>query len=326
MPIQIGFVGIGWIAGTHMDALSQLEDAQPVAFCDLDSERANRAAARFGGRAYTDWRAMLGAEPLDALYICLPPYAHDGIEIEAAQRGIHLFIEKPVARDLDYARRVEEAIHKAGVICSVGYHFRYYGATERAKERLQGLPVLLVKGAWDGGMPTGAPWWRTYAHSGGQLVEQTTHIFDLARYLVGEIVEVFTFSQNNPALLHHPNGDVNVADVVCLKFENGAVGVITNTNGLHAPGEVGLKVYTPERIVEVSWGRMVETEANRKEEFFSRDNPYLRESEAFLEAIRTGNRSLIRSDYSDGVRTLAVTLAADAAGRQGSAFLMKQEM
>jgi myo-inositol 2-dehydrogenase/D-chiro-inositol 1-dehydrogenase len=318
MPIRIGFVGIGWIAGTHMDALSQLEDAQPVAFCDLDSGRAERAAARFGGRAYTDWRAMLGAEPLDALYICLPPHGHDGVEIEAAQRGIHLFIEKPVARDLDYARRVEEAIHKAGVICSVGYHFRYYGAIERAKERLQGLPVLMVKGAWDGGMPTGASWWRTYAHSGGQLVEQTTHIFDLARYLVGEIVEVFTYSHYNPALLHHPDGDIAVADVVCLKFENGAVGVITNTNGLHAPGEVGLKVYTPERIVEVSWGRMVETEANRKEEYFSRDNPYLRESEAFLEAIRTGNRSLIRSDYSDGVRTLAATLAADEAGRTGS--------
>jgi len=317
MPIRIGFVGIGGIANTHFDALSQLPEAQPVAFCDIDTERAERAAARFGGRAYSDWRAMLDAESLDALYICLPPHGHDGVEIEAVQRGIHLFIEKPVARDLDYARRAEEAIQKAGVICSVGYHFRYYGAIERAKERLQGLPVLLVKGAWDGGMP-GVPWWRQHALSGGQLVEQTTHIFDLARYLVSEIVEVFTFSQNNPALLHHPDGDVNVADVVCLKFANGAVGVITDTNGLHAPGEVGLKVYTPERVVEVSWGRMVETEANRKEEYHSRDNPYLRESEAFLTAIRTGDRSLIRSDYSDGMRTLAVTLAADAAGRKGS--------
>jgi predicted dehydrogenase len=324
MPIQIGFVGTGGIANTHFDALSQLPEAQPVAFCDIDSERAERAAARFGGRAYTDWRTMLDAESLDALYICLPPHGHDGVEIAAAERGIHLFVEKPVARDLDYARRVEKAIQRAGVMSMVGYHFRYYGAIERAKERLHGLPVLMVKGAWDGGMP-GVPWWRQHALSGGQLVEQTTHIFDLARYLVGEIVEVFTFSQNNPALLHHPNGDVNVADVVCLKFENGAVGVITDTNGLHAPGEVGLKVYTPERIVEVSWGRMVETEANRKEEYFSRDNPYLRESEAFLTAIRTGDRSLIRSDYSDGVRTLAVTLAADEAGRREGALSPRLE-
>jgi predicted dehydrogenase len=162
MPIRIGFVGTGGIANTHFDALSQLSEAQPVAFCDIDSERAERAAARFGGRAYTDWRTMLDAEPLDALYICLPPHGHDGVEIAAAERGIHLFVEKPVARDLDYARRVEEAIHKAGVICSVGYHFRYYGAIERAKERLQGLPVLMVKGAWDGGMP-GVPWWRQHA-------------------------------------------------------------------------------------------------------------------------------------------------------------------
>lgn len=324
MPIQIGFVGTGGIANTHFDALSQLPEAQPVAFCDIDSERAERAAARFGGRAYTDWRTMLDAESLDALYICLPPHGHDGVEIAAAERGIHLFVEKPVARDLDYARRVEKAIQRAGVMSMVGYHFRYYGAIERAKERLHGLPVLMVKGAWDGGMP-GVPWWRQHALSGGQLVEQTTHIFDLARYLVGEIVEVFTFSQNNPALLHHPDGDVNVADVVCLKFENGAVGVITDTNGLHAPGEVGLKVYTPERIVEVSWGRMVETEANRKEEYFSRDNPYLRESEAFLTAIRTGDRSLIRSDYSDGVRTLAVTLAADEAGRREGALSPRLE-
>ncbi|MGQ9902213.1 MAG: Gfo/Idh/MocA family protein [Fimbriimonadales bacterium] len=317
MAIRIGFVGTGGIANTHFDALSQVSEAQPVAFCDIDAARAERAAARFNGRAYTDWRTMLERESLEALYICLPPHGHDGVEIEAAARGIHLFIEKPVARTLDYARRAAEAIQQAGILSMVGYHFRYYGAIERAKERLQGLPVLLVKGAWEGGMP-GVPWWRHHAQSGGQLVEQTTHIFDLARHLAGEITEVFTFSHNNPTLLHYPDGDVSVADAVCLRFENGAVGIITDTNGLHAPGEVGLKVYTPERVVEVSWGRMVESEANRKEEYSSRENPYLREAEAFLQAIRTGDRSLIRSDYADGVRTLAVCLAADESARTGT--------
>jgi hypothetical protein len=87
MSTRIGFVGTGGIANTHFDALSQLPDAQPVAFCDIDSERAERAAARFGGRAYTDWRTMLDAESLDALYICLPPHGHDGVEIAAAERG-----------------------------------------------------------------------------------------------------------------------------------------------------------------------------------------------------------------------------------------------
>ncbi|MFN7019657.1 MAG: Gfo/Idh/MocA family oxidoreductase, partial [Fimbriimonadales bacterium] len=59
MPIRIGFVGTGGIAQAHFDALSQIEAAQLVAFCDLDAARAQRAAQRFGGRAYTDWRVML---------------------------------------------------------------------------------------------------------------------------------------------------------------------------------------------------------------------------------------------------------------------------
>jgi myo-inositol 2-dehydrogenase/D-chiro-inositol 1-dehydrogenase len=67
----------------------------------------------------------------------------------------------------------------------------------------------------------------------------------------------------------------------------------------------------------VSWGKLVETEANRREEYSSRDNPYLNEDRAFIEAIRTGDASLIRSTYSDGVRTLAVTLAADESARTG---------
>ncbi|MCS6923248.1 MAG: Gfo/Idh/MocA family oxidoreductase, partial [Fimbriimonadales bacterium] len=172
MPIRIGFVGTGGIAQAHFDALSQIEEAQPIAFCDIEAERAERAAQRFNGRAYTNWRAMLDNETLDALYICVPPHGHDGAEEAAAERGIHLFIEKPVARTLEQAKRIEAAIKQAGVLSMVGYHFRYYGAIERAKERLQGLPVLMVKGAWDGGMPC-VPWWRKHECSGGQLVEQT---------------------------------------------------------------------------------------------------------------------------------------------------------
>jgi predicted dehydrogenase len=259
---------------------------------------------------------MLREEPLDALYVCVPPHAHGEVEQLAAERGIHLFVEKPVARTLECARAVDAAIQKAGILSAVGYHFRYYGATERARERLQGLPIGMAIGYWHGGMP-GVPWWRQHALSGGQLVEQTTHIVDLARYLVGEIVEVFAYLAHGVAPLPYPDSDVSEAGVIAMRFANGAVGTITNTCMLNPPGEVALKIYTPDRILEVSWGKLVETEANRREEYSSRDNPYLNEDRAFIEAIRTGDASLIRSTYSDGVRTLAVTLAADESARTG---------
>ncbi len=314
--VRVGFVGTGGIAQTHLDALSRIEGVQLVAFCDVEASRAESAAARFGGRAYTEYAQMLREEPLDALYICVPPYAHGEVELLAAERGIHLFVEKPVARTLECAREVETAIQKAGVLSAVGYHFRYYEATQRARERLQGLTIGMAIGYWHGGMP-GVPWWRQHALSGGQLVEQTTHIVDLARYLVGEIVEVFAYLAQGVAPLPHADGDVSEAGVVALRFANGAVGSITNTCMLNPPGEVALKIYTPDRILEVGWGKVIETEANRREEYSGRDNPYLNEDRAFIEAIRTGNASLIRSSYSDGVRTLAVTLAADESARTG---------
>ncbi|MCS7066708.1 MAG: Gfo/Idh/MocA family oxidoreductase, partial [Fimbriimonadales bacterium] len=167
--VRIGFVGVGGIAQAHLDALSQIEGVTLAAFCDVDASRAETAAARFGGRVYTDYEPMLREQSLDALYVCVPPHAHEGAEERAAERGVHLFVEKPVARTLERARQIEAAIQRAGVLSSVGYHFRYYSATERARERLQGLPIALTIGYWHGGMP-GVAWWRQHALSGGQLV------------------------------------------------------------------------------------------------------------------------------------------------------------
>lgn len=316
MAIRIGFVGTGGIANAHFDALSKIEDVQLVAFCDVDASRAQRAAERFGGKAYTDFRQMLEEVPLDALYVCVPPHAHEGAEELAAAKGIHLFVEKPIARTLERAREIERAIQQAGVLSMVGYHFRYHTATQRAKERLEGLTPVLVKGAWDGGMP-GVEWWRHHALSGGQVVEQTTHIFDLARYLAGEVIEVFAYFEHDTARMPFAGGDVASAGVVALRFANGALGTITNTCILDGLGEVGVKVVTPKRAVEVFGGRMVELEPNRREEYSVSENAYYNEALVFTRAIRERNPSLIRTPYSDAVRTLAVTLAVDESARTG---------
>lgn len=316
MAIRIGFLGVGGIAHTHLHALSQIEEATVVAFCDTDESRAQAAAARFQGRAYTDFEKMLKEEWLDALFVCLPPHAHVGQEELAAEKGLHLFIEKPVARTLERARAIEAAIQKAGIIASVGYHYRYYESTQRARERLQGLPIAMVVGYWNGGMPS-VYWWRRHEMSGGQIIEQTTHIFDLARYLVGEIEEVYAYFAQR--VMHQEVPETNVADVgvVALRFANGAVGTIMNTCLLQVPGKAGLEILTPQRMLEVSWGSLREVEPNRTEEYRSDENPYLNEDRIFLEAIQKGEASAIRSPYSDAVKTLAATLAADESARTG---------
>jgi predicted dehydrogenase len=145
--------------------------------------------------------------------------------------------------------------------------------------------------------------------SGGQIVEQTTHIFDLARYLVGDIVRV---SAATALRVLQDVPDLNVPDVgvVNVWFANGAVGCIANTCMLRMGYTTGVHVITPDLIVEVSGSGVKFIEPNRTEEIRHQRNGHFYESVVFVEAVKTKNQSLIRSDYADAVKTLAATLAA----------------
>ena len=100
--VRVGFVGTGGIATEfHLPALKEIEGVEITALCDVAKERAEEAATAFGGRVYGDHRRMLDEEDLDALFVCLPPFAHTDAELIAAQKKIHLFVEKPIALDME---------------------------------------------------------------------------------------------------------------------------------------------------------------------------------------------------------------------------------
>ena len=104
MAVKVAFVGIGGIMEVHLRNLSAMKDVRMVAYCDTDIERAKRAAKVYGGRSYTDVRRMYDKERPRAVFVAVPPFAHGEPEIEAAKRGIHLFVEKPIALTRDTAR------------------------------------------------------------------------------------------------------------------------------------------------------------------------------------------------------------------------------
>jgi len=192
--MKIGFVGTGGIANYHLEHLMKIKEAEIVALCDVVEERAKETAKKCKGAFYTDYRKMLDKEKLDALYICIPPFAHQGQELLAAEKGIPFFVEKPIALSLDYAKKVEEKVAKNNLITSVGYQDRYQDIIDYVKKVLAGRKIGLFLGYWMGGMPT-VSWWRKKEESGGQAVEQTTHIFDLARYIFGEVEKVAAFAR-----------------------------------------------------------------------------------------------------------------------------------
>jgi len=319
MPVRIGFIGTGGIAGAHFNTLEQIEGAQPVAFCDVSQAAAETAARRFQGRAYSDARKMLEAETLDAVYVCVPPHAH-GAEILVAQKGCALFIEKPISNSMKTAEKIGAAIEGAGILSSVGYHFRYYAATERMQK------ILAAKGAaqpamsygyWLGSFP-GVAWWRNMEQSGGQLNEQATHIVDLARYLIGDIKKVTCTAAQRAMHNQYPDSTVPDVTAMTVEYQNGAIGLFSTSCLLGSVNTVGLDFMALNAQYELRGNALQVRKQNGETlSFVDDNNAYLEEDRAFIKAVKTGKRLGIRSTYADALKTQAVTMAASQSARTG---------
>ena len=304
--LSVGFIGAGGMANAHMESIAGLDHAEIVSICDLDATRADEASAKFGGKACTDYREMLSSGHLDAVYVVTPPFVHGEIELAIIERGIPFLVEKPVALDLDTARRVRDAVAAKGLITSVGYQLRYLPGIQQARAYLDGRTIGMIVGNYWSTM-IDAGWWPIREKSGGQIVEQATHIVDLMRYLGGEIVEV------GARMAHRGDWDshVDIPDVFTARvgFENGALGQITTTCMLKE-WNIGLNIMLDGARLNWQMDTLAAfpatTELPARERF-----PAGNIDDVFLRAVRSGDPSAIRSDYAEGVRTLAVTLAAN---------------
>lgn len=307
MTVRIGFIGAGGIASRHFWDLHGFDDAQVVALADPTVERAQELAGHVGATPYDDWRRMLDGEQLDAVYVCTPPFAHGAPELALTERGIPFFVEKPLSHDADTAERVGAAVEAKGLTTAVGYHWRYLDTTEEVQRLLQDRPARLVSGYWiDGTPPPG--WWRRQDQSGGQFVEQTTHIFDLARVLVGEVASVYATAGRTPREAW-PDTTVAEASAATLTFESGAVGSMLSTCLLNWPHRIGLHLFGDGYAVEISEHELMVDVGQGRPVRGAVGDPFVREDRDFIDAVK-GEADRIRAPYAEALRTHRLTMAA----------------
>lgn len=320
MTVRIGFVGAGGITTfQHLPRLARIDEAEVVAFSDVNGKLAREVAEANSAAAYTDWREMLGKEKLDAVYVCVPPFAHGEIELACIERGLALFIEKPIALDVVTAEHIRDAVGKAGVACSVGYVWRYMDAAGRARELLAGRRIALMHGRWIGSLPPPA-WWKRKAQSGGQLHEQTTHPLDCARFLAGSRITSAYARGFKGILAPRVEGhDVEDASAAVFSFESGAVLALLSAHVSPALTPPLLEVVADGLALSLSWrGRVLTVKTGKEaEEVECESDPFLAENEAFVKAVATGDASGIRSPYADAVETLRASLAANESMETG---------
>jgi myo-inositol 2-dehydrogenase/D-chiro-inositol 1-dehydrogenase len=339
--VRIGFVGAGGRTVREMLDLVRLPGAEITALCDIDQPRCAQAIQRVKERTaagsdaaatdragalapsfYPDVERMLDGADLDAVYVSLPPFAHGPIEHAIVDAGKAIFVEKPVAITPTVGREILDHIRQKGVLSCVGYQSRYSSAVQAARRALDGVPIGLVIAIRLGGLP-GTAWWKVQSRSGGMLIEQHTHGVDLMRYLAGEIESAAAYA--GTALLGDV-ADLDIADVsaASVRFASGAVGSIVNSCALQ-PGQGSpqnlagpVHVVAREMTLMVSAGGLtVMRPGQQREEVPAEGDPNLRLNEVFVDAVRRGDGSAIRSDYADGLRTFEVTYACHLSAQEG---------
>jgi len=319
-PVRVGCIGTGFIAGRHLDALSRFTNVEVVAVADSVPERAASVATACGARAYSDGLTLLDTEDLDAVWLCVPPFAHGPLEAAALDRDLPFFVEKPLALDLATAVAVSNRVTEQGLLTAVGYHWRHVTMVETARQALRDNPAQLALGYWLDETP-GAPWWWRRAHSGGQVLEQSTHIFDLARLLVGEVESVRAVERMTPREAF-AGADVPTVSAATLVFESGAIGSVASACVLPSRHRVALHIVANGLMAELSEHSLCDHElrlltTGSEQALRSQEDPIEREDREFVDAL-IGRSEGVRVPYQEALRTHELAWAADRSAREGA--------
>lgn len=312
-------IGAGWIAEQHLATLRGLDDVELVAVCDVDEARARDLAG--GAPVYDDWRELIELEEPDAVFVCTPPLLHREMAVEALERGVHVYLEKPIARGLADARAIVETAARSDAVCAVGYQWRAVEVLDDLREALEGQELGLLIGIGTG--PTKSrPWFLSRSEGGGNLLERASHSIDLMRAIAGEAVAVQVAASAIPlAQSAGERGDIEDAAAIGLQFANGAVGstsIAWTQDGL--PGRYSVDVLGSESSLHLELDpdfTLSGASRGREIDASTKQHPIERSVQRFIEAAREGDGSRVFCTPADAAGTLAVVIACEEALASG---------
>ena len=199
MSVRLGIVGAGlWTERAHLPAFTRLRQVKVCGIADPDVHRARQLANAFGvAHACSDHRELLDLR-LDAIAIVAPDDVHHAVATAAIQMGLPILCEKPLARTVAEAADLVTQAARARVVTKLGFAFRYSPALRRLRQlvhegfvgRVHSLVVYSQNPQFmtPGRRFTGR--WSERGPGGGVFVEYGSHSLDLARWIVGELVEL----------------------------------------------------------------------------------------------------------------------------------------
>lgn len=339
--VRIGLVGLGLMGTAHAETLQKIGLCNLVAASDADGGR-QKIAAEMGIHFYKSHLEMIRQEDLQGVVIAAPNHLHAPIGVDCARKGLHLFVEKPIAQSVDDANRLIEAAAECRVRMLVGHQRRFSSLVEKAREIVTGGELGRLVGVtvtWAVLKPEsyyqGPFSWRK-EKGGGPILINLIHEIDNLRHICGEIEEVYANVSNKVR-----NFPVEDTAAISLRFRNGVLGTIFMTdctpsltswegttgenpflysdfgNCCQFFGTEGSLLFPQMKKryysdpTEHGWNFPV-TEKGYK---ISREDPYIKEFNHFCRVVLGKEASRVSGE--DARRTLEATLAVRRSGEIG---------
>jgi predicted dehydrogenase len=339
--VKLGLIGLGLMGKPHAKILKKVEECDLVAASDVD-EKQKAITEELGIKFYKNYEEMIEKETLEGVIITTPNHLHAPMGIACAQKGLHLFVEKPIAQNVSEADRLIEAAKKHKVQILVGHQRRFSSLVEKAREivtggelgRLVGVQItwaLLKPPAYFEGPMS----WRKEKGAGPVLIN-LIHEIDNLRYICGEVEELYAVTSRKIR-----NFPVEDTAAITMRFKNGAVGTVflsdctpslTSWEATSAEnayiyydfgncynffGTEGSLLFPQMKRLyysdpsKIGWNFPI-TEQGYK---MVREDPYIKEFSHFCRVIQ--GKEDPRTSGEDGKRTLEVTLAIQRSGETG---------
>lgn len=225
--LRTAVVGVKGVGRSHLRSIREHARADLVAVADLDAVAAHAVVDDTSAHAYADFDALLASETdLDAVVLATPHHLHAPMALAALERGLHVYVEKPIATRISDADRLVAAAAQAGRVLAVGHQYRTYRGNLRLKQLVDSGAIGEVQRVvWQWLELRSEAYyardrWRcTWEHAGGGvLLNQTSHDIDLICWLFGPPAEVTAVVGNRGH--QHEVEDTAIATV---RFHSGVI-------------------------------------------------------------------------------------------------------
>lgn len=258
--LKVAIVGLGAVSFAHKGGIENSKLGDLVAVCDHNGQKLD-SYIEDGIKGYTDLETMLAEEELDVVHICLPHDLHTWAAKVCLDKGVHVFLEKPIAHNYQEAKEIRDYARTTPAKVAVSFQNRYNNTSAKLKELLQDQEtygrVTAIKGL--------VIWYRPEEYykekkwrglmdraGGGSIINQAIHTLDLIQWYGGRV------KSGKAKLSQLMNYDIEVEDTAVARFEleDGVIAYFNSTNAYAVNSSVEVEVVTEKTKFKIKNGEL----------------------------------------------------------------------